>query len=190
MPFPELTVNETLDFAVTVSGSDDGETIVDNNHLSLDTVISAFDLDKPGNTLIGDQIIRGIRGISGISGISGGEKARTSLAEIFLSNASLQCWDNCTRGLDSTTALKIMKLLQKTTTDQELSVVTSLYQASRAICEVRYSSHSETDFYSSPVRSSIRSLCFTKDFRSILAPLMERENPLKIWGSFAHRPCQ
>lgn len=137
MHFPELTVNETLDFAATVSSSDDGETILDNNHLSRDTVVSAFDLDKPRNTFVGDHII---------PGISGGEKIRTSLAEIFLSDASLQCWDNCTRGLDSTTALKIMELLRKTTTDQELSVVTSVYQASKAMCEVRHLSGNEMDF--------------------------------------------
>lgn len=45
-----------------------------------------------------------------IRGVSGGEKRRTSLAEAFLGDAQLRCWDNSTRGLDSCTALRFVQL--------------------------------------------------------------------------------
>ena len=41
-----------------------------------------------------------------ISGVSGGERKRVSIAEALAAKGSIYCWDNATRGLDSSTALE------------------------------------------------------------------------------------
>lgn len=38
-------------------------------------------------------------------GVSGGEKKRVSIADAMITKASVQCWDNSTRGLDASKEL-------------------------------------------------------------------------------------
>lgn len=71
-----------------------------------------------------------------IRGLSGGEKRRTSLAEAFLADAQLQCWDNSTRGLDSSTALRFVQLLRASTETSQTTVAMTIYQASDAMFNV------------------------------------------------------
>lgn len=120
--FPELALGETLTFAATTrelgSGRAAAARAVGSN------VASLFSLDAAFKTPVGDAMIRGI---------SGGEKRRTSLAEAFISGAPFQCWDNSTRGLDSSTALGFITLLRKATDALKSTVVMSIYQASEAM---------------------------------------------------------
>ena len=118
--FPELTVQHTLSFAA-------GARSTASLYLA-DAATSLFALDEARNTQIGDAMIRGV---------SGGEKRRTSLAEAFLGGAPLQCWDNSTRGLDSSTALRFVRLLRGATDARGSAVAMSMYQASEAMYEVR-----------------------------------------------------
>jgi ATP-binding cassette subfamily G (WHITE) protein 2 (PDR) len=126
--FPELSLGQTLSFAASTrhhprvahSGSGDD---VDKASLS-HTMAKLFNLDSVYNTPIGDAMIRGL---------SGGEKRRTSIAEAYLASAPLQCWDNSTRGLDSTTAQQFIHLLRETTDSYQSTVALSLYQASQGM---------------------------------------------------------
>jgi ATP-binding cassette subfamily G (WHITE) protein 2 (PDR) len=71
-----------------------------------------------------------------IRGLSGGEKRRTSIAEVYISESQLQCWDNSTRGLDSATALRFVQLIKRTNIIRRSTVLMSIYQASDAIYKV------------------------------------------------------
>ncbi|KAK8060980.1 hypothetical protein PG996_010910 [Apiospora saccharicola] len=72
-----------------------------------------------------------------IRGVSGGETRRTSIAEALMSNAQFQCWDNSTRGLDSSTAQQFIELLRKSTRTLLSTTVMSIYQASEAMYKGR-----------------------------------------------------
>jgi ABC-type multidrug transport system ATPase subunit len=72
-----------------------------------------------------------------IRGLSGGEKRRTSIAEAFVGGAQFQCWDNSTRGIDSSTARRFIELLRSSTRSRQSTAVMSLYQASETMFKVR-----------------------------------------------------
>ncbi|KAF2837385.1 hypothetical protein M501DRAFT_995996 [Patellaria atrata CBS 101060] len=116
--FPELTLGQTLAFAAgTRTGRSRDNTPYDIGH----NLASSFNLDRAFDTRIGNGMIRGV---------SGGERKRTSIAEAFISGSQIQCWDNSTRGLDSSTALSFIKLLRSSTNASKSTVVMSIYQAS------------------------------------------------------------
>ena len=66
-----------------------------------------------------------------LGGVSGGERKRVSIAEVALSFASLQCWDNSTRGLDSATALEFIKALKTSATVLNATPMIAIYQCSQ-----------------------------------------------------------
>ncbi|KAI5303915.1 hypothetical protein KEM56_007064 [Ascosphaera pollenicola] len=76
------------------------------------------------NTKIGNNMIRGV---------SGGEKRRVSIAETMVTRASIQCWDNSTRGLDASTAQEYVNSLRSMTNHSGCSTMVSLYQASETL---------------------------------------------------------
>lgn len=86
-----------------------------------------FGLEKAIDTWMGNAMIRGA---------SGGEKRRTSIAEALVGGAQFQCWDNSTRGLDSSTALRFVELLKENATGLQTTVAMSIYQASDPIYNV------------------------------------------------------
>ncbi|KAI1408556.1 ABC-2 type transporter-domain-containing protein [Hypoxylon sp. FL1857] len=112
--FPELTLGRTLHFAAATR-----RRTPDRNTASI--VASLFRLDEAFNTQIGDAVLRGV---------SGGEKRRTSIAEAYIGGAQFQCWDNSTRGLDSSTALQFIALLCDLSKVRRSTVAMSVYQAS------------------------------------------------------------
>lgn len=65
--------------------------------------------------------------------MSGGEKKRVSIAEVLTSRASIQCWDNATRGLDANTALGYAKVMRNLSDVERNATVVSLYQAGNGI---------------------------------------------------------
>ncbi|KAF2789463.1 putative multidrug resistance ABC transporter [Melanomma pulvis-pyrius CBS 109.77] len=121
--FPELTLGQTLEFAAATQKP---------STVSLDTlrighdVATKFKLAAAYNSPVGNAMIRGI---------SGGEKRRTSIAEVFISDCWLQCWDNSTRGLDSSTAHSFVQLLRSSKINTKATVMMSIYQASNSIYE-------------------------------------------------------
>ncbi|KAL2812989.1 pleiotropic drug resistance protein, ABC superfamily [Aspergillus granulosus] len=66
-------------------------------------------------------------------GISGGERKRLSIAELFAAGSSVQCFDNSTRGLDSSTALDFVKALRVLTNIGNKTSLATLYQAGEDI---------------------------------------------------------
>ena len=122
--FPELTLGETLSFAASTRTVGSNYKSVSRN--SGRDVASMFHLDTALDTRVGNAMIRGL---------SGGEKRRLSLAKAFISSAQLQCWDNSTRGLDSSAALRLINL--RTSADTlKSTVLMSVYQASEDMYQV------------------------------------------------------
>lgn len=121
--FAELILGQTLGFAASARNQA-------SHHSLARTVAEQLELTDSVDTKVGNAMIRGI---------SGGEKRRTSIAETLIGGALFQCWDNCTRGLDSLTALRIVKLFRELTNSARSTVAMSLYQASQEMYSVRIS---------------------------------------------------
>ncbi|KAI0124768.1 ATP-binding cassette transporter [Xylariales sp. AK1849] len=122
--FRSLSVETTLRFALHARTPVD---IPRRSHLlddDLRTLLSLFDLTRVAGIPVGDDYVRGV---------SGGQRRRVSLAEAFSTRASVMCFDNPTRGLDSSTALRVARILREYTTQSQCCTVMSLYQASDAI---------------------------------------------------------
>ncbi|KAJ5719105.1 P-loop containing nucleoside triphosphate hydrolase protein [Penicillium malachiteum] len=111
--FPSLSVGTTLRTL-----QQDRASIVEQD---LQTVLQLMGLDHVAGVRIGSDHIRGV---------SGGQRRRVSLAEAFCTRASLFCFDNPTRGLDSSTAIRFLTVLRKYTTRSRSTAAMSLYQAS------------------------------------------------------------
>ncbi|KAH9841151.1 pleiotropic drug resistance ABC transporter [Rhodofomes roseus] len=127
--FPTLTVEQTLQFASvarTPYGQLDAKTR--NRHVDVmtDVLKSVFGLRHVKDTLVGDASIRGV---------SGGEKKRVSISETLATRSLLTCWDNSTRGLDSSTALEFVRALRTITDVTRISTIVSIYQAGEQLYE-------------------------------------------------------
>lgn len=70
-----------------------------------------------------------------ISGVSGGERKRVSIAEALAAKGSIYCWDNATRGLDSSTALEFARAIRTMTNLLGTTALVTVYQASENIYE-------------------------------------------------------
>ncbi|ESZ90511.1 multidrug resistance protein CDR1 [Sclerotinia borealis F-4128] len=165
--FPELSVGQTLEFAASTRG-----TGTNSNVLSRTTgreVAVLFGLSNAFDTKMGNGLIRGV---------SEGETMRTSIAEALISCAQFQCWDNSTRGLDSSIAQRFIDLLQKSTKVLRSTVIMSIYQASEAMypnfdkVTILYEGR---QIYFGPVESAtdyFRKLGFAKDNRATTADFL------------------
>ncbi|KAI1076618.1 ABC-2 type transporter-domain-containing protein [Whalleya microplaca] len=122
--FPELTLGQTLSFAASTRDSERARGPA-SRKLGRDMAV-LFGLEGAFDTWMGNSMIRGV---------SGGEKRRTSIAEALAGGAQLQCWDNSTRGLDSSTALRFIEVLRDSTNELHTTVAMSVYQASEAMYE-------------------------------------------------------
>lgn len=121
--FPHLTVEQTLRFAIACKTPNlrinnvDRDTFIDRMTLVLATV---FGLKHCLKTNVGNEFIRGV---------SGGERKRVSIAEALACRGSIYCWDNATRGLDSSTALEYAEAIRTTTSLLKTTAFVTLYQA-------------------------------------------------------------
>lgn len=122
--FPSLTVWQTLWFAMKNKTKKREEWIIPP---VIDSLLQMFGIHHTKDTLVGDAHVRGV---------SGGERKRVSLAETFATNASVVCWDNSTRGLDASTALKFAKSLRVYTDVTGKTTLVTLYQAGESIYEL------------------------------------------------------
>ncbi|PYH93948.1 hypothetical protein BO71DRAFT_484181 [Aspergillus ellipticus CBS 707.79] len=128
--FPQLTVGETLEFAARARAPANRFPGVTREQYAThmrDVVMAMLGLSHTINTRVGNEYIRGV---------SGGERKRVSIAEMILCGAPLQCWDNSTRGLDSSTALEFVRKLRVSTEYTESTAIVAIYQASQAIYNV------------------------------------------------------
>ncbi|KAM5559230.1 ABC transporter G family member 22 [Rosa sericea] len=116
--FPHLTVKETLTYAAllqlpkTLTKEQKEKRAVD--------VIYELGLERCQDTMIGGSFVRGV---------SGGERKRVCIGHEIIINPSLLFLDEPTSGLDSTTALRIVQMLQDIA-EAGKTVVTTIHQPS------------------------------------------------------------
>lgn len=126
--FATLKVAETLEFvsSAKLPGTRPehlGEKKVYKSHQT-ESILNSISMSHTMNTVVGDEFIRGV---------SGGERKRVSLAEVLASRSPVQCWDNATRGLDSSTAVDFAKLLRKSADEEQKTIIATLYQVGNGI---------------------------------------------------------
>jgi len=127
--YATLSVKNTLSFALKTrtpekESRNEGETRGQYIKEFLKVVTKLFWIEHTLSTKVGDAHVRGV---------SGGEKKRVSIAEAMITKASVQCWDNSTRGLDASTALEYVQSLRSLTTMARISTSVALYQAGESL---------------------------------------------------------
>lgn len=128
--FPKLTVGQTLMFASRLKVPNNripGLTKLEYAKYMRDVVMAQYGLSHTVNTPVGNDMIRGV---------SGGERKRVSIAELSLAGASIQCWDNSTRGLDSATANEFIKTLRDSARTFQSTPLVAVYQASEEMYDM------------------------------------------------------
>lgn len=128
--FPQLTVGQTLMFAAlgrTPKNRLPGVSRQGYARHVRDAVMAVFGISHTINTRVGNDYVRGV---------SGGERKRVSIAEVMLSQSSIQCWDNSTRGLDSATALEFARTLRLSSELMGTTAIVAMYQASQPAYDV------------------------------------------------------
>ncbi|CAM0879784.1 unnamed protein product [Alopecurus aequalis] len=141
---PEMTVRETIDFSSKLLGTNNilGEAIgrkksiinkVDQDvatfikatnfgegsNLTTNYFIKILGLSECADTLVGDELKRGI---------SGGQKKRATIGEMLVGMARCFFMDDISTGLDSSTTYEIVKFLQQMTHMMDHLTVISLLQ--------------------------------------------------------------
>ncbi|KAL6901095.1 pleiotropic drug resistance protein [Trichoderma evansii] len=130
--YPTLTVKRTLSFALQTRtpGKEDrleGESRQSYVKEFLRVVTKLFWIEHTLGTKVGNEFIRGV---------SGGERKRVSIAEAMITRASVQGWDNSSKGLDASTALEYVKAIRAMTNMGKISTSVSLYQAGESLYEL------------------------------------------------------
>lgn len=127
--YATISVKNTLNFALKSrtpgkESRNEGESELDYRREFLRVVAKLFWIEHTLKTKVGDEYVRGV---------SGGEKKRVSIAEAMITKASIQCWDNSTRGLDASTALEYVQSLRSLTNMAHISTSVALYQAGESL---------------------------------------------------------
>ncbi|KAI1095444.1 ABC-2 type transporter [Rostrohypoxylon terebratum] len=127
--YATLTVKRTLEFALRTRtpGKEsrmEGETREDYVREFLRVAAKLLWIEHTMNTLVGNEYVRGV---------SGGERKRVSIAEALITRASVQGWDNSSKGLDASTAVEYVQSLRALTNMAQVSTAVSLYQAGESL---------------------------------------------------------
>ncbi|CAI5759590.1 unnamed protein product [Candida verbasci] len=123
--FPNLTVGQTLEFTAMMKTPRNRPLGVSREQYAkhlVDVVMATYGLSHTKNTKVGNDFTRGV---------SGGERKRVSIAEVSLVQASIQCWDNSTRGLDAATALEFISSLKTSASILNDTPLIAIYQCSQ-----------------------------------------------------------
>lgn len=127
--YATISVKNTLSFALKTrtpskDSRNEGETRSQYVQNFLQVVTKLFWIEHVLPTKVGNEHVRGV---------SGGEKKRVSIAEAMITRASVQCWDNSTKGLDASTALEYVSSLRSLTNMAQISTSVALYQAGESL---------------------------------------------------------
>ncbi|RYN21216.1 Brefeldin A resistance protein [Alternaria tenuissima] len=120
--FPYLTVSQTLEFAASTKTPRmrmDGVSRKQYIEGIKNILMAIFGLRHTAQTRVGNDFVRGV---------SGGERRRVSIAEMLLTRACVTCWDNPTKGLDSSTSLDFARALRVATDLTNNVSISALYQ--------------------------------------------------------------
>ncbi|KAI4123600.1 MAG: hypothetical protein LQ338_005192 [Usnochroma carphineum] len=119
--FPSLNVWQTLKFSLMTKTRKRHQPEI---KIIIDALLRMFGISHTKKTLVGNEFVRGI---------SGGERKRVSIAETLATKSTVICWDNSTRGLDSSTALDYANSLRIMTDVSDRTTLVTLYQAGEDI---------------------------------------------------------
>lgn len=127
--YATLSVRRTLTFALRTRtpGQEsrlEGETRQDYVNEFLRVATKLLWIEHTLDTKVGNENIRGV---------SGGERKRVSIAEALITRASVQGWDNSSKGLDAATAVEYVQALRTLTNMAQVSTAVSLYQAGESL---------------------------------------------------------
>lgn len=127
--YATLSVRRTLTFALQTRtpGKEsrlDGESKSDYVREFLRVATKLLWIEHTLDTKVGNEHIRGV---------SGGERKRVSIAEALITRASVQGWDNSSKGLDAATAVEYIQALRALTNMAQVSMAVSLYQAGESL---------------------------------------------------------
>jgi ATP-binding cassette subfamily G (WHITE) protein 2 (SNQ2) len=118
-----LTVRQTLRFALRMSLPSEVRHGAMVEEL-VQSMAQMFGIDHALDTPVGGSFS---------PGVSGGERKRVSIAEVLAAGSSVQCFDNSTRGLDSSTALDFVKAIHMLTKVGDRTTMATLYQAGETL---------------------------------------------------------
>jgi ABC-type multidrug transport system ATPase subunit len=124
-----LTVAQTLGFAIKTKVANNVRTSQKGavgKHVDelLDVFSSTLGISHTKGTLVGNEFVRGV---------SGGERKRVSIGEVMAGRGSIICWNNSTRGLDSSSALEYSQTLRAMADNTRTTILVKLYQAGNGI---------------------------------------------------------
>lgn len=127
--YATLSVRRTLSFALQTRtpGKEsrmEGESRDDYVREFLRVATKLLWIEHTMDTKVGNEYIRGV---------SGGERKRVSIAEALITKASVQGWDNSSKGLDASTAVEYVQSLRALTNMAHVSTAVSLYQAGESL---------------------------------------------------------
>ncbi|KAG5926073.1 hypothetical protein E4U42_003685, partial [Claviceps africana] len=130
--YATLSVRRTLSFALQMRtpGKEsrlEGESRQDYVAEFLRVVTKLFWIEHTLGTKVGNEFVRGV---------SGGERKRVSIAEAMITRASVQGWDNSSKGLDASTALEYVRSIRTMTNMADVSTAVSLYQAGQSLYDL------------------------------------------------------
>ncbi|KAJ6261194.1 ABC multidrug transporter atrB [Drechslerella dactyloides] len=130
--YAPLTVKHTLEFAIRTrtppkSSRQEGESKKDYVANFLTMISKVLWIEHTLNTKVGSSLIHGV---------SGGEKKRVSIGEAIVTKASVQAWDNSSRGLDASNALEYVTSIRTLTNMTGMSTVVALYQAGQSLYDL------------------------------------------------------
>jgi len=116
--FPLLTVRETIRYAAALRCV--GKTYAERDAIA-DSVLSLLKLDKCADTIVGDDLNRGV---------SGGERRRVTIAVDLVNSPAVLFLDEPTSGLDSSTAFSVVESLKELAMNRGCTIVMTIHQPS------------------------------------------------------------
>ena len=125
--FPSLSVRDTLLLAIrarTPARLPRGQTAQEWQERQLQAITRLFNIEHTISTAVGNETH---------PGVSGGERKRISAAEVLATRASVVALDNVTAGLDSSTALEMIRVFKSFAVDGQRTVVAGLRQVGEAV---------------------------------------------------------
>ncbi|EPY49857.1 hypothetical protein SPOG_03329 [Schizosaccharomyces cryophilus OY26] len=128
--FPTLTTRETINFAARVRAPRNRPCNLSRSEYMArvrDLIATSFGLTHTYKSKVGNDFVRGV---------SGGERKRVTISEAFALRPTIACWDNSTRGLDSSTAYEFVNNLRICAEELQVTSFVTAYQASQKIYEL------------------------------------------------------
>ncbi|KAI5271066.1 hypothetical protein E4T47_05600 [Aureobasidium subglaciale] len=123
--FPKLEVGQTIDYALELrKPTKDESTKVEFKDNMRSKLLDSFGIPHTVKTIVGNSFVRGV---------SGGERKRVSLAEVLTTNPAVACFDNPSRGLDSSSALAFCRLLRDMSRQTGMANIVTMYQTAESI---------------------------------------------------------